>query len=75
MSKTGMEVKKYKDKCQNLEKEVERLRNELKAGQTQFEAIKGRGFDLAKKAKDMETRLTADKQELEVFFLYRTEVR
>ena len=61
-----METQRYKEKSQNLEKEIERLKEDLTFNQQQLETLRGRGNELAKKATEMQARLTSEKEELEV---------
>lgn len=49
---------------------MERLKGEIKLGQQQLDTIRSRGNELAKKATEMQTKLTSEKQEIEVNALW-----
>lgn len=64
-------MQKYKSKSDHLENEITRLKGELFQSQQQLDTIRSRGNELAKRATEMQNRLTAEKQELEVRIIER----
>lgn len=47
-----MEIKRYKDKCVNLEQEIQRLREQVKTLQSEKETLQRKGLEFSNIAKE-----------------------